>query len=292
MPASRSSRSSRSRFANSSGIRPANSSSSASASSRSASRTLTRRPGPAQQLGQGVARAARRRRGRGCTPRTGRAGGASSPLCCAAAATVSTSPAVGAELAALRPHRSDQAGRGILGPRVVHDDRRAAQLAQPPSDAGTEERALADATRAVEDGEPAREHVRRHRRDLALTAEEEERVELGVLERGEALVRALRDGASSSRRLLQRALELGDVRRRRHVDHLDVAAPPELALERLRPGVHRPRAVRQRLARPRAARARRAASRSRACSRAAAGASGAAAPRAPRAAAARRRRSG
>ena len=101
----------------------------------------------------------------------------------------------GAELAALRVHRRDQAGRGILGPRVVHDDRRAAQLPQPARDAGAEERALADAARPVEDGEPVREHVRRHGRDLALAAEEEERVELGVLERREALVRALRDAA-------------------------------------------------------------------------------------------------
>ena len=35
-------------------------------------------------------------------------------------------------------------------------------------------------------------------------------------------------------------------------DDLDVAPPPELALERLRPRVHRPGAVRQRLAAPEA----------------------------------------
>ena len=119
----------------------------------------------------------------------------SSPLCCAAAATVSTRPAVAPSSPHSASHRSDQAGRGILRPRVVHDDRRAAQLPQPPCHAGAEERALADAARPVEDGEPVREHVRRHRRDLALAAEEEERVELGVLERSEALVRALRDAA-------------------------------------------------------------------------------------------------
>ena len=99
----------------------------------------------------------------------------------------------GSELAAFRLHRRAQAGRGLLRPRIVHDDRRAAQLAQPARHAGAEERALADAARSVEDSEPVREHVRRHGRDLALAAEEEERVELGVLERGEALVGALRD---------------------------------------------------------------------------------------------------
>ena len=41
--------------------------------------------------------------------------------------------------------------------------------------------------------------------------------------------------ALTLRRLLQRLLELGDVGRRRHIDDLDVAAPPELPLERLRP---------------------------------------------------------
>ena len=96
-----------------------------------------------------------------------------------------------AELSALSVYGSDQPSRGILGPRVVDDDRRATQLPQPPRDARAEKRALADAARPVEDGEPSREHVRRHSRDLALATEEEERVELGVLERGEALVRAL-----------------------------------------------------------------------------------------------------
>ena len=103
-----------------------------------------------------------------------------------------------AELAALGMDRSDQPSRGILGPRVVHDDRCTAQLAQPAGHAGTEERALADAARSVENGEPAREHVRRHGGDLALAAEEEQRVELGVLERREALVRALRKAAHSA----------------------------------------------------------------------------------------------
>ena len=51
-PSSRSRRSRRRRFVNTSGIRPVNSSSSASASSRIASRTFTREPGPSQQLGQ------------------------------------------------------------------------------------------------------------------------------------------------------------------------------------------------------------------------------------------------
>ena len=103
-----------------------------------------------------------------------------------------------AELAALVVHGRDQTRGGILGPRVVHDHRRAAQLAQPARDAGAQERALADAARPVEDGEPVREHVRRHGGDLALATEEEQRVELGVLERREALVRALRKAAHSA----------------------------------------------------------------------------------------------
>src|SRR5690349_5335708 len=101
-------------------------------------------------------------------------------------------PRRGTELAALVVHRGDQAGRGILRPRVVHDDRRATQLPQPASDAGAEQRALADPTRPVEHGQPVREHVRRHGCDLTLTAEEEKRIELRVLERGETLVRTLR----------------------------------------------------------------------------------------------------
>ncbi len=95
------------------------------------------------------------------------------------------------ELAALRADGRDQAGSGILGPRVVHHHRCAAELSQPPRHAGAEQRALADAARPVEHGEPAREDVRRHGRDLSLAAEEEQRVELGILERGESLVRAL-----------------------------------------------------------------------------------------------------
>ena len=102
-----------------------------------------------------------------------------------------------AELAALVVHGRDQTRGGILGPRVVHDHRRAAQFAEPACDAGAQERALADAARSVKNGEPVREHVRRHGGDLALAAEEEQRVELGVLERFEAFVRALRNAHSA-----------------------------------------------------------------------------------------------
>src|SRR5206468_10261193 len=100
-----------------------------------------------------------------------------------------------AEVTAPGMDRVDQASRGILSPRVVHDDRRAALLTQPARNPGAEERALADTARPVEDGQPVREHVRRHRSDLALAAEEEQRVELRILERREALVRALREAA-------------------------------------------------------------------------------------------------
>jgi hypothetical protein len=99
------------------------------------------------------------------------------------------------QVVALGVHGLDQPGGRILGPRIVEDDRRAALLPQPAGDAGAEERALPDAARPVEDGQPAREHVRRHRSYLALAAEEEERVELRVLERRETLVRAVREAA-------------------------------------------------------------------------------------------------
>ena len=99
------------------------------------------------------------------------------------------------QIAALGVHGIDQAGGWILGPRVVKDDGRAALLPQPAGDARAEQRALADAARPIEDGQPAREHVRRDRRDLTLATEEEQRVELGVLEGGEALVRTLREAA-------------------------------------------------------------------------------------------------
>src|SRR2546421_61045 len=106
----------------------------------------------------------------------------SSPLCCAAAATVSTSPAV----APRSPHSA-----------WTESIRRAAGSSAHESctTTGAEERALADTARPVEDGQPVGEDVRRHGGDLTLAAEEEECVELRILERREALVRALREAA-------------------------------------------------------------------------------------------------
>ena len=85
-------------------------------------------------------------------------------------------------------------GGGVLRPRVVHDDeRRRRDLAQLADDACAEDRRLADAGLAVEHGQPRREQVRDDHRALALPSEEEERVEVGVVENAEPLVRARRN---------------------------------------------------------------------------------------------------
>ena len=64
--------------------------------------------------------------------------------------------------------------------------RDAAQLAR---DARAQDRALADAALAVEHGQARGEQVRDEDVALPATAEEEERVDLGVVERAQALVR-------------------------------------------------------------------------------------------------------
>ncbi len=166
------------------------------------------------------------------------------------------------QLAALGLHRGDQAGRRILRPRVVyhHRRRRSRTLAvSRATPAPSSESSCRHRPRPVEHGEPAREDVRRHSRDLALSAAEEEQraSRLGVLatERGEAPCTGsagfLLTTPPPSPAPAQARRHTG---RGRHVDHLDVAAPPELALERLQPRMHRPRAIRQRLAASRAAR--------------------------------------
>src|SRR3989442_13393942 len=63
------------------------------------------------------------------------------------------------------------------------------ELAQPRRNRRAEDRALADAARAVEHREPRREEIRDEYLGLALAPEEEERIELGVLERGQPLER-------------------------------------------------------------------------------------------------------
>ena len=135
----------------------------------------------------------------------------------------------------------DRVGAQLVGPVVrprveERDPASGLRIARAGAlrDAGAQERALADAARAVE-------HVSRERqvRDhvaLALAAEEEQRVELGVLERREALVRARRAAFTTARPPRRRAAraERLDVLLERHLEHVDVAAAPELALERLR----------------------------------------------------------
>ena len=83
---------------------------------------------------------------------------------------------------------------------------------------------------------------------LALAPEEEQRVELGVLEGVEALVRrlGLLAHAASSRRSSSSTYDCGSTSSAR-----DVEPPPERLRERARRALHRPRAVRRRAARPR-----------------------------------------
>ena len=90
----------------------------------------------------------------------------------------------------LRNCKDKPSGR-IVGPGVVDDDSRVrGDRAQLADDASPEHGALPHAERPVEDREARGHHVRRDRVRVAFPAEEEERVELGVLEGGEALVRA------------------------------------------------------------------------------------------------------
>ena len=58
--------------------------------------------------------------------------------------------------------------------------------------AGPQKRCLADAARAVEDGQTRSHQIRDDHLDLTLAAEEEQRVELGVVEGRQPLVRARR----------------------------------------------------------------------------------------------------
>ncbi len=80
-------------------------------------------------------------------------------------------------------HRRNKPGLGLDRPLAVHDHRTAAERAKPLRDPCPQQRALADAARPEEDGQPVREDVRDDRLPLALAAEEEERVERGVAER-------------------------------------------------------------------------------------------------------------
>ena len=80
---------------------------------------------------------------------------------------------------------------GVARPRREDDDRRVVDRAHRVRDRGAEERALADAARPVQHRQPRGHEVGEHDLALALAAEEEQRVELRVLERSEALEGAL-----------------------------------------------------------------------------------------------------
>ena len=214
-PASRSSRSSRSEFANRPGMRALNASSRASASSRMPIRT--------------------------CTASSGRPTISASTSSKPRAALRGVVEEVLLELVEdeveLAFHRRDERDRvhdrtgrlharggcdgcveraqRVVGPRVEDDD--AGMLGEGPQiarDAGAQHGALADAARPVEHGQPRRDEVRDDDLALALAAEEEQRVELRVLERREALVRA--DGPRHRRRR--------ECRRRRHTTTLSASA--------------------------------------------------------------------
>ena len=118
----------------------------------------------------------------------------------------------GAELLGQRvANRLAKRGHRVVAPLVVDDDDvlRVAALfdvlprvcSQAMRYSGAQQRALADPARAVQHRQAGGEDVRADDPDLSLAAEEEEGVELGVLERSEALVGA-RDhvGATSSSR--------------------------------------------------------------------------------------------
>src|SRR5206468_2197036 len=70
---------------------------------------------------------------------------------------------------------------------VQHDGRAGCLLAEVADDGRAEQRRLPDSALAVEDRQPGREQVRDHDLALVLAAEEEERVELRVVEGGQAL---------------------------------------------------------------------------------------------------------
>ena len=142
-----------------------------------------------------------------------------------AAGTLSASRgAVRGRAARLAPPRRAQLG--IVAPAREHDDERLLrQLSQRARDRGAQQRRLADPARAVEHRQPRGDQVGDDDLPLALAAEEQERVELGVVERAQALVRAR--SARLRSRGLQPPLEQLDVGLGLDVERRDVVPPPE-----------------------------------------------------------------
>ena len=140
----------------------------------------------------------------------------------------------------------EQIRNGVARPGREDDDDGVLLAPETMRDARLQQGRLPDAARAVEDGQPRGHQVRDDHLDLALAAEEEQRVELGVVERRQPLVRARRCRDRRSRRglgeLETRLLgQSRDVALEGMLEHVDVAAAPELALERHRLGLRPPR---------------------------------------------------
>ena len=108
----------------------------------------------------------------------------------------------------------------------------------------SQDRALPDSRLAVEDGQPGRHQVGLDELPLALPAEEEEHIEVGVLERRQPLVgredvEVDHDDSSA----VDPALQPGDVLVEGQVEEVDSPLAPELLLDRLGLRPDRPRSV-------------------------------------------------
>ena len=95
--------------------------------------------------------------------------------------------------------RAKQAFARVAAPVGVHDDPGGLVPSEPCDDAGAEKRRLPHAARPVQDRESRGHEVGGDHLDLALAAEEEQRVELGLPERRQALERRRRRGESRVR---------------------------------------------------------------------------------------------
>jgi hypothetical protein len=103
----------------------------------------------------------------------------------------------------------------VVSPLIDHDRQRAVALtraaahrherAQPPHHARAEERALADAARPVENGQPGGDEIGGDELGLAVAPEEEALVELGVVEPREPLVRSVRNARAAVHTAASRA---------------------------------------------------------------------------------------
>ena len=150
--------------------------------------------------------------------------------------------AVGVRTPRRLPQGVGQRRRRILTPAREDDHERI--LGERPErarDGRAQERRLPDAARAVQHRQARSDEVGGHDLVLALPAEEEQRVELGVLEDVEPLVRRCRrvaPHAASSRRSRSSTYASGSTS-----SGGDVVSLPERARERARRALHGPRAI-------------------------------------------------